>query len=43
MPKTAQVRARIDPELKEEAEHYETDRRRVASWLDSAIAEVKNG
>jgi len=31
-----------DPEkLKEEAEHYETDRRLAASWLDSAIAEVK--
>ena len=33
-----------DPEkLKEEEEHYKTDRRRVESRLNSAIAEAKDG
>lgn len=33
-----------DPEkLREEREHFQTDSARIASWLESAIAEVKKG
>ena len=33
-----------DPEkLREEEEHFQTDSGRIESWLESAIAEVKQG